>query len=50
VLLRGGGGGFGGRHFAVARYGALIGPAAGHTGYLDDYRRTGAALSRLEPV
>jgi formate-dependent nitrite reductase membrane component NrfD len=26
VLLRGGGGGFGGRHFAVARYGALIGP------------------------
>jgi formate-dependent nitrite reductase membrane component NrfD len=26
VLLRGGGGGFGGRHFAIARYGALIGP------------------------
>ena len=26
VLLRGGGGGFGGRHVEIARYGALIGP------------------------
>ncbi len=26
VLLRGGGGGFGGRHFDIARYGALLGP------------------------
>ena len=26
VLLRGGGGGFGGRHYTIARYGALIGP------------------------
>lgn len=26
VLLRGGGGGFGGEHFSLARYGALLGP------------------------
>jgi formate-dependent nitrite reductase membrane component NrfD len=26
VLLRGGGGGFGGDHFSLARFGALIGP------------------------